>query len=200
MVVQVFRSSFGRALTVVVAAVCAVGLVATAVTDGPGALARSAPWLALAAGACWALFWRPRVEVSDGGVRLVNVTRTVDVPWPAVEAVETRWALTLHTTYGKFAAWAAPAPGRTSARKATLEEFRAARRAGADVEVRVGDLGTSASGGAAALVRRRWEELRAAGHLADPRLEHERVPVHWHVATMAGAVLLVALGVVGLVT
>jgi hypothetical protein len=198
-VVQVFRPWFGRVLTIGVAVVCGIGLVATAAADGADALVTYLPWLLLVAGLCWALFWRPCVEVSDAGVRLVNVTRTIDVPWPAIEGVETRWALTLRTAYGRFSAWAAPAPGRAVARKATLAEFRAAPRDPADVGVRVGDLESSDSGEAATLVRRRWDELRAAGHLDDPRLEHERVPVRWHVGTAIGGALLVALGVVGII-
>ena len=55
------------------------------------------PWALLVGGACWATFWRPRVEVSDAGVRVVNVTRTIDIPWPALRDVDTKWALTLDT-------------------------------------------------------------------------------------------------------
>ena len=53
-------------------------------------------------------------------------------------------------------------------------------------------------GEAAEIVREQWERLRAAGHLDNPVLEHERVPVRWHLGTMAGGAVLVALGVVGL--
>ena len=88
-------------------------MVALSSSDGPSALWRAGPWLALVAGACWALFWRPEVVVDDGGVRLVNVSRTIDVPWPSIQAVDTKWALTLITAYGRFTGWAAPAPGCT---------------------------------------------------------------------------------------
>ena len=115
----VFRPTFGRVLTVVIAAICGVTAVVIAVGGNLADLLRFAPWLALLVGGCWATFWRPCVEVSDGGVRLVNVTRTIDVPWPAITGIETRWALTLLTAYGKFTAWAAPAPGRGPMRKAT---------------------------------------------------------------------------------
>ena len=52
-----------------------------------------------------------RSIVDDGGVRLVNVARTIDLPWPSIVAVDTKWALTLVTAYGRFTGWAAPAPG-----------------------------------------------------------------------------------------
>ena len=65
--------------------------------------------------------------------------------------------------------------------------------------VRPGDLVDSPSGSAAALIHRRWDEVRAAGHLENPRLEHDRAPVTWHVATGCAVVALLAVGIVTLV-
>ena len=65
--------------------------------------------------------------------------------------------------------------------------------AGANVEITSG-----AAGQAAEIVREHWERLRAAGHLDNPVLEHQRAPVRWHVGTLAAGVVLVGLGVVGL--
>ena len=93
---DVFRPAWGRVLSVLVAVVCAASLVVLAVADGWEAW-RAVPPLALVAGACWALFWRPAVVVSDGGVQIVNVLRTIVLPWPAIERVDTKWALTLFT-------------------------------------------------------------------------------------------------------
>jgi hypothetical protein len=196
----VFRSTFGRVLTVVIGGICGVTAIAIAVGGTLADFLGFLPWLVLLAGGCWATFWRPRVEVSDGGVRLVNVMRTIDVPWPAITGIETRWALTLLTAYGKFTAWAAPAPGRAAMRKATrvdpnqlLGRAAGAHPSGATPEVAIG-----AAGEAADIVREHWERLRAAGHLDNPQLEHERVPVRWHVGTIATALALVGLGVAGL--
>src|SRR5262245_2344443 len=64
----------------------------------------------------WAALWVPYVEVSDGGVTLVNVLRTIRLPWPAIREVDGRYGLRLETAYGRFTAWAAPAPrGRSRA-------------------------------------------------------------------------------------
>jgi hypothetical protein len=196
----VFRPTFGRVLTAVIAAICGVTAAIIAVEGSAGDLLGFAPWLALVVGGCWATFWRPCVEVTDGGVRLVNVLRTIDVPWPAITRIETRWALTLFTVYGDFTAWAAPAPGRGAMRKATrvdphllLGRAAGGSTAGANVEITSG-----AAGQAAEIVREHWERLRAAGHLDNPVLEHERAPVRWHVGTLAAGVVLVGLGVVGL--
>jgi hypothetical protein len=197
---DVFRPWFGRALTIGVGIICAVSLGVLVATDGVAALIEVGPWLALVAGACWTTFWRPEVVVDDGGVQLVNVIRTVHLPWPAIQAVDTKWALTLITAYGRFTGWAAPAPGVHQAVRATRHDaenlpMSALRGDG----VRPGDLPSSPSGDAALAIRRRMERLRDAGFLDDPQLEHEHVPTVWHTSTIVGAALLVVLGLAGLV-
>ncbi len=108
------RSRTARALGVATLVVAAGGLVST-VADG-AVLDFGAP-LVLIGLLGWAAFWRPYVEVSDGGVLVVNTLRTVHVPWPAIEAVEGRYGLRLRTAYGAVTAWAAGAPtGRQRAR------------------------------------------------------------------------------------
>jgi len=87
---EVFRLGYGRVLCVAIGAVCTVVMVALVVSAGPSALWRAGPWLALVAGSCWALFWRPEDVVDDAGVRLVNVFRTIDLPWPSIQAVDTK--------------------------------------------------------------------------------------------------------------
>lgn len=161
--------------------------------SGTHAALQATPWLALVALAVWATYWRPCVAVDDGGVHLVNVLRTIDLPWPSIQRIDTKWALMLFTAYGSFTAWAAPAPGvRAAARLQTGPRAALPESAVSDgVSIRPGDLPGSPSGDAALTVRRRWEELRDAGHLDDPRLEFARPPVHWHVSVIAAAVVLV---------
>ena len=192
----VFRPSFGRVLTVAIAAICLIAAVVTANADGWRDLARMLPWLALAAGGCWAAFWRPRVEVSDGGVRIVNVTRTIDVPWPAIQNVETKWALKLVTAYGSFSAWAAPASGRGPARQALRVENNLLSRARITDHLARPTSIDGAAGDAADIIRDHWTKLRAAGHLDEPVLEHSKAPVHWHVENLAVGAFLIVLGVI----
>ena len=66
---------------------------------------------------------------------------------------------------------------------------------GPDGVVAPGDLVDSPSGTVAAAVRDRWSELRAAGHLDDPRLEHDRAQVRWHLGTFAVGVALLVVGI-----
>jgi hypothetical protein len=192
-----FRPWFGPALCVGIGLICVVAAVGLLVRDGLGALP-ALPFLALVGGACWAVFWRPVVAVDDGGVRLVNVLRTIDLPWPSILAIDTKWALTLITAYGQFTAWAAPAPGIHEAIRATKRDAQDLPESTFTVEgIRPGDLPSSSSGGAAMVIRRRLQELRDSGYLENPRLEHERAPVTWHVATIVGGVVLAVLAAVG---
>ena len=181
-------------LSVAVGLICTVGLVALALAD-PATALRAAPWLALLGSSCWAVFWRPQVEVDDGGVRLVNVLRTIDLPWPSIHAVDTKWSLTLDTAYGRFSGWAAPAPGRRHAFR-QLRQDAAAIPPGSTspTGIRPGDLPATSSGDAAMVIRDRWDRLRAAGYLDDPRLERDRAPVRWHVGTFAVGGALLVLG------
>jgi hypothetical protein len=147
--------------------VSAAGLVSVLWDDLDAVLRFGAP-IALFGLLGWAAFWQPYVEVADSGVTIANTLRTIVVPWPAVESVEGRYGLKLATAYGSFTAWAAQAPaGRDRARGRESES--------------------------ATLVTERLEALRAAGHLADPRLERPDATVFWHRPLIAAcAVLAVA--------
>jgi hypothetical protein len=186
-----------RVLAVTIVVFSAVTTVLIGFLDSWTNAALALPWMSLFALAGWATFWRPRVVVSDAGVRLVNVSRTIDVPWPALQSIESRWALTLVTAYGRFTAWGAPAPGAYSAFRAVGTRPHDPLATG-DVRVRPGELPDSPSGAAAELVQRRWATLRAAGHLDQPRLERDRATVRWHIGTALAAVALLALGVLTL--
>lgn len=151
---ETMRPRSSRPIAVAVVVCCAVALGAVAVSGpAPVVLARTLAAAALICALAWAVYWRPEVEVSDGGVRIVNPWRTVHVPWPALEGVSHRWSLTVTTVDGrKVSAFAAPARG--------LAEQGA---------------GTALS--AARAVEDRREALRAAGFLDDVRLEGAPVTV-----------------------
>ncbi len=191
-----YRPAFGRVLAVVVAVLGLGGLVTGLVADAGATWPYVAP-VVLVVLWVWAAYWRPAVLVSPAGVELRNVTRTIELPWPTIQRVDTRYALTLHTAYGDYAAWAAPAPSR--ARVATAGRDDVANLPGSTYgpggSVRPGDLASSASGQAAIIVRARWEELRDAGVLDDPRLERATPRVRWHAGTLAAIVVLIAASV-----
>jgi hypothetical protein len=150
----VFRSTYGRVLTV---ATAAAAVVATAVGLGTGGLAEAVRTLvpaALLTYLVWLAFWRPSVTVSDGGIDVANVTRDVHVPWPAYEGVGTQYSLDVRWTGGHVVAWAAPRSSGVGRR------LRRPRR-GADRELVTG----ASAEAVAAAVTERHAALVAAGHL-----------------------------------
>ena len=197
--VVVFRPVFGRVLAVVVIVLCGAGAV-TGLVANAGATVRYLPLIALLGVLIWAGYWRPAVIVTPASVELRNVTRTVELPWPTIQRVDTRFALTLHTPYGPYAAWAAPAPGRAQVQLARGEDAKhlPSSTYGPGGTLQAGDLASTGSGQAAMLVRARWEALRDAGVLNDPRLERERPRVRWHVGTLTAIVVLIAASVLSL--
>ncbi len=189
---EVFVSRYARVLTGATWAVAliVVGGFSTAADRHQLALAASAS--ALAALAAWALFWRPRVEVSDGGVLLVNVLRTVEVPWPLLDEARAGWSLEVHTSTGRWTAWAAP---RSSG---TTRAIRRAPRGRSEAADLAAGPGAEASAEAvAAAIGRRHSALLAAGHLDGARRRAElaglRETVTWHRGTIAAALALAAL-------
>jgi hypothetical protein len=185
-------------LTIAIATICGAVTIWTGVGSSWTDAALTAPWTALLTLICWATFWRPCVTVSDAGVELVNVSRTVFIPWPALHDLDTKWSLALITAYGRFRAWSAPAPGTRGALMSLGGRRTEDRRVGQQPEliVRPGDLADSPAGSAADLIRQRWEAVRAAGHLENPRLEHDHAPVTWHVATGVAVLVLLTVGIV----
>jgi hypothetical protein len=160
----VIRSRWSQALGVAMVVLGLVGAVTTTFEGFDSLRTYGAPML-LFAMLGWAAFWQPHVEVSDGGVRVANTWRTVEVPWPAITEIEGRYGLRLQTPYGAVTAWAAPAPsGRSRVRSGSSE--------------------------AAQIVNARLEELRAAGYLDDPTLERASLTAAWDVSLIAAAGLL----------
>jgi len=151
--------------------VAGLSLVLTAADGGLPALARTGGVPALVATATWALFWRPQFEVSDGGLTVRNVFRTIHVPWPCVQRLSTTWTLRLETTDGPVSVWATPIGGVWAARR---EEPTAGGVAGA----------------AARATEERLEALRDAGYLSGHTLQEVHVTVRWHVGLIAALVAL----------
>jgi len=195
----VYRPTASQVLAGGIGAISAIGLLALLAGDGIDGVLRYGAWIALPAVLAWGIFWNPRIEVDDSGVLLVNVFRSIRLPWPAIVGIDTKWALTLNKAYGSFGAWAAPAPGRHASRQITEQEVKHLPESsyGAGHSVRPGDAVRSPSGEAAVAIRRQWEDLRDAGHLDNPRLEFDRPPTRWHVGFMAAVAALIVLGAAG---
>lgn len=160
-------------------------------------LLRSGWWLLLLAALTWALYWLPVVDVLEHEVLVRNPLATWHVPWPAIERIDTKWALTLYTPRHKIEAWAAPSSGRFTVFTVGPEDTRVTETARLAGSIRPGDTLSSESGAAANQIRRHWEQLRDDG-LLDASADHSRVRRDWNVRTIAVLSVLVALGLVGL--
>jgi len=168
--VNEYRPSFGRGLAIAVLGIAALGFIISLVSN-PLASLRYLPILALVVTLVWAAFWWPAVIVTPAGVTIKNILRTIELPWPAIQAIDTRYALTLQTAYGQYSAWAAPAPGRAGV-------AQAAKTGGNSIGERVS---------------RRYDEVRASGLLNGAKLERDRPIVRWHWPLIAAmAILLLA--------
>ncbi|MDQ4501989.1 PH domain-containing protein [Sinomonas sp. ASV322] len=197
--VDVFKARSNSALAVLLWAAAAFGIVVTVVQTGLPGLRFAAP-LVLMAFAGWALFWRPAVVVSDAGVELVNPLRRIGVPWEALAFVDTKYALTLVTGSGRFASWAAPAPGMWGARGARPQHLTGLPESsyGPEHSVRPGDLTHTVSGQAALLVRRRWAEQVERGAVAGGRADETPVLRRAEWGIVAATLVLVAATIVTL--
>lgn len=191
---QSFRPGFGRLLTIAMAVIGVVTLVSIGSSEGIGAVLRYAGTVAIIPALTWALFWRPSVDVAESGVTIRNIVRTVELPWPSIQMIDTKYALTLTTGYGKYTAWAAPAPGAIATHRASRHDRVNLPQStyGVGKSIRPGDLASSPSGQAAMTIRRQWEQLRDAGHLENPKLERDKPVVHWHwdVALILGVLVV----------
>jgi hypothetical protein len=199
-------SRFNRILAIaiwVVGGLLIVGAVAGGATSRVFYLVPAA-FIALLA---WEALWQPYVLVDDDGVVLRNVLRTVRVPWDALVHVDTKYALTLFTPGHRYAAWAAPAPGRgASARAAKAQGAPRARlpmvgQPMADLEAgsagvlgsegsRPGDLVGTESGDAAYLVRTHWTAAREQGRITIGAAETTKVAILWHLGVAITLIVL----------
>ena len=197
---RVFRPLFVRVLSVVVWVLLVV-FWALSWRDGAGPGLRTTPVLLLIAVLVYALFWRPCVRVDEDGVTLVNVLRDVRVPFSVLQAVTTQFALTVHSGDRKWAAWAAPAPGRTSVRGLARRDATGLLHLGVNVDegVTASAAPNTDSGGSALLIQHRWEQWRSqepVRRAVGGRDEDGAVTVRWDVTVVVLlAITLVATAV-----
>ena len=190
---EVFVSRFNRVLAVLIWAAAAALIVGLLVSVHDARLLYVVP-CALFAFIGWAMLWRPRLTVADEGIEVVNVTRTIRIPWQALIHVDTKYALTLYTPGRKFPVWSAPAPGTARTLRATRQETagRVGKPKVADSVRRPGDLLSTESGAAAEVVRRRWAALQQSGAIDSGLGDETPVSIRWHSTTLAVLVVLTA--------
>ncbi len=193
---DVIDSRFNRVLAVAIWVISGVLAVSLCFTSRPTQLAYLVP-LALICLVVWESLWRPRLVIANDEITVVNPGRDVRIPWNALVHVDTKFALTLYTPGQKYEVWIAPSPGRSFG-------YRSAAAASRDVRqiaphrtnsVRPGDLASSESGAAAALVRGRWHRLQEAGVIETGVADSTRVDIRWHWTAIVPLVVLFAASV-----
>jgi Bacterial PH domain len=176
------RSRFGRVLVVFVWVVCAGVVVSLVAQFNLSDFVKSIALVALAAYGIWLLFWSPSVTIAPSGVTVRNILREHAISWPAIQRVDTRYALTIYTSGRKITSWSAPAPSRFAAMRAPRLDLTRLPESSYDADtlsVRPGDIPQSASGQAALYVRRYWQQLRSAGYLDSGVIEGTGVVTRW---------------------
>jgi hypothetical protein len=117
---------------------------------------------ALAALCCGTLIYRiihkPRLEIADEGVKIINPLSTVFLPWSEVINIETQFALTFYTAERKVSSWAAIAPGRYHHRSIHPTEVKGVIPRDSRL-LRASDSPRTDSGAAAYIARMRWEKF-----------------------------------------
>jgi Bacterial PH domain len=190
------RPLFGKVLVVLLWLICAAVLVSLIVELRVVELFRFIALIGFAAYGAWILFWSPSVTIAPSGVTIRNLLRSYDVSWPAIQRVDTKYALTLFTATKKIVAWSAPQPGRFEAIRTSKAEisFLPESSYGVGGSIRPGDLPKSGSGLAALYVRRYWDRLRDDGHLDSGVVDGTGVTTHWlrRETTIVCALLVVA--------
>jgi hypothetical protein len=192
---KTLRPRFGKVLVVVCAAIGLVLLVSLALT-GISSLIRFGPLTILGVYVVWMLYWLPSVTIAPSGVIVRNVVREHEVTWPAIERIDTKYALQLFTAAGTITAWSAPAPGRHATMRVANPELRGLPEStyAAERSIRPSDIPSSESGLAALYVRRFWEQLRDQGYL-DKGVEGTGVRTHWLRAEIVTVSVLTVLAV-----
>ena len=111
-----FYSRSGRMLAAVLAVIGVLGVLGFFSTDGFFAGTVAAIVLLLVGAGLWAVLWRPRLEIRDAGILVVNPFTSHRLDWSSIRSVEMRWALTIGTTSRSITVWAVPRPSRGSAK------------------------------------------------------------------------------------
>ena len=193
-----FRPTFGRVLSVLTAIIAGLGLLGFVVGGDWLGLVRHGWGLLLLAAVGFALFWFPRLDVQEHAITVRNVFSTVTVPWTAIQRIDTKYALTLYTSEGTVTVWASPAPNRYASQVSSTTDTRIADQDSGG-SIRPGDLIHTASGAAAFVIRRHWQQLRDDGFLDSAVVEEGSMHRQFHTVTIAVLGALTVATVLGFV-
>lgn len=158
----------------------------------------SACFLIAAALILWAVFVRPSLVLATSGIGLHNIVRDIDLTWPVVDLIESRWNLKVFAADGRgWGSWAITTQ-RPSARGAVRSGGGSGLGLGRVAPEDLKDAPASASSVARTIQEAKEDYERAVrqGQLA-PQPEQVRVRPAWpSIAALAAAVVLIVVGFV----
>lgn len=166
-------------------------MIAWAAFEDPAQTVRHTPTFLLFPLAAWVFYTRPAVVLTETGVTLRNIARTIEIPWASIQSVDTTWGLTIRTSRRPYSAWAATATSQKRAAYRTRSLMQShpevAYNAGG---LRPAELQKSPAADAIAHLRRQWEAL-------DDQASRNHIPpepkIRWHYGTATLALLLFSL-------
>ena len=107
-----FRSRSGRALTLVALAIGGLAIVGFFTNQGVLAGAITAVVVAVVISLLYLTLWRPRLEVHDSGIVIVNPFTTHRLDWNSIRSVEMSWALVIKTATRRITVFSVPRASR----------------------------------------------------------------------------------------
>lgn len=139
----------------------------------------------------WLFVVRPCVKIHDEGILLVNPLRVVDLTWPAIQEVRSRWALELVAMGRRYTAWGVPAdPGRPRHGRAVLT--LGANKVAAGAEPAVPKRPKVEAQTVAAEVEARMAADRRRAHATTPKVAEQS----WHLLSLGLLVSAIAFFVI----
>ena len=97
----VFRSRLGRTLAIVALIFGVLAVIGFSTNQGPIAGGIAGLVAVIVFVGLYLSLWRPRLEVRDEGILVVNPFSTHRLEWSEVRSAEMRWALTINTEEGR---------------------------------------------------------------------------------------------------
>lgn len=183
------------ALIIVVAALFLVSALLDDARDGLDAVL----WPVAVILVTWAVLIRPCVRLVESGVELRNIVRDVVVTWPALDLVESRWALTVVTEDGQeFKSFAITAQRPKRGNSATSGVDGRIRVFGSMTHADPNDL-AHRPGSAGAVARRirgileQYETGTREGHVEELETRADVRPAYLGIAAVAAALVCILL-------
>jgi hypothetical protein len=139
-----------------------VGMVFQSIaSSGPKQIAFTIAWATFAITSFYALMHKPKIEIFDEGLEVVNPISRHTFPWSDIRSIDTRFSLSVVTNDGqRIHAWAAPAPGRYHSRRLHSSDLRGLKL-GMTGNIKAGESPKSDSGAAYLLTSARFENFKA---------------------------------------